>query len=340
MGLKIDVFNHIFPKPFFDRLQEVTVNRGAIKRWLHIPFLHDVDVRFRMLEEFGDDYRQVLSLSAPPIESINPDRQITIDLARLANDSMAELVRRYPDRFPGFVASLPLNHPEDSVVELQRAVRDLGALGVQIFSNVSGVPLDDERFFSLFEASDRLRCPILLHPARGATFPDYPGETKSKYEIWWTFGWPYETSAAMQRLVFSRLFDRLPGIKIVAHHLGAMIPYFEGRVGYGLDQFGTRTADEDYVGLLKSMDKRPYDYFKMFWADTAVFGSKAATECGLKFFGADQVVFASDSPFDPEGGSMYIRETLKVIDSLEISSAERQKIYQGNAERLFNRTFA
>ena len=339
MTLKVDVFNHIFPKPFFDRLQEVTVNKGAIKRWLNIPFLHDLDVRFRMIDEFGADYRQILSLSAPPIESINPDRQITVDLARLANDSMAEIVRAHHDRFPGFIASLPLNHPDESVAELERAVRELGALGVQFFSNVNGLPLDDERFFTLFETADRLRCPILLHPARGAGFADYPGETKSKYEIWWTFGWPYETSAAMQRLVFSRVMDRLPTIRILAHHLGAMIPYFEGRVGYGLDQFGTRTADEDYKGLLESMPRRPYDYFKMFWADTAVFGSKAATECGLKFFGTDQVVFASDAPFDPEGGSLYIRETLKVIDSLSITDAERQKIYQGNAERLFNRAF-
>jgi predicted TIM-barrel fold metal-dependent hydrolase len=335
--MKIDVFNHIFPKPFFERLQQVIVNKGAVKRWLNIPFLHDLDVRFRMLDEFGSDYRQVLSLSAPPIESINPDRQITIDLARLANDSMADVVRGHPHCFPGFIASLPLNHPDESVAELERAVRNLGALGVQIFSNVSGLPLDDERFFPLFETADRLSCPLFLHPARGVSFTDYASETKSKYEIWWTFGWPYETSAAMQRLVFSRLFDRLPGIKIVTHHLGAMIPYFEGRVGYGLDQLGTRTADEDYSALLRSLKKRPYDYFKMFWADTAVFGSRAATECGLKFFGVDQVVFASDAPFDPEGGPMYIRETIKVIDGLDISPAEREKIYRRNAERLFNK---
>jgi uncharacterized protein len=339
MTLKIDVFNHIFPAPFFARLQEVVVNKGAIKRWLHIPFLHDLDVRFRTLEEFGPEYRQILSLSAPPIESINPDRQITLDLATLANDSMADLVRRFPDRFPAFIASLPLNFPDESVAELERAVKQLGAVGVQVFSNVNGLPLDDPQFGSLFETADRLHCPILLHPARDAGFADYPGETKSKYEIWWTFGWPFETSAAMQRLVFSRLFDRLPTIRILAHHLGAMIPYFEGRVGYGLDQLGTRTADEDYAALLASLQKRPYDYFKMFWADTAVFGSRAATECGLTFFGTDQVVFASDAPFDPEGGSLYIRETLKIIDTLEITRTERQNIYQGNAERLFNRSF-
>jgi aminocarboxymuconate-semialdehyde decarboxylase len=339
MTLKIDVFNHIFPKPFFERLQAVAVNKGPIKRWLHIPFLHDVDVRFRMIEEFGDEYRQILSLSAPPIETINPDRQITLDLAALANDSMADLVRQHPHRFPGFIASLPLNHPEASVAELERAVRDLGAVGVQVFSNVLGVPLDDPRFAPLFDTADRLKCAIFLHPARGASFPDYATETKSKYEIWWCFGWPFETSAAMQRLVFSGLFDRLPEMKIVTHHLGAMIPYFEGRIGYGLDQFGSRTADEDYEALRQSMRHRPYDYFKMFWADTAVFGSRAATECGLSFFGADQVMFASDAPFDPEGGSLYIRETIKILDGLDIAPADRDKIYCGNAERLFRRSF-
>jgi uncharacterized protein len=340
MTLRIDVFNHIFPKPFFDRLRTVVVNAGAIKRWLNIPFLYDLDVRFRMLEEFGPEYRQILSLSAPPIESINPDPIVTRGLAAVANDAMADLVRRHPTRFPGFIASLPLSLPEESVRELERAVSDLGAFGVQVFSNVNGLPLDDPRFAPLFEAADRLRCPILLHPARGALFADYPGERTSKYEIWWTFGWPYETSAAMQRLVFSGLFDRLPRIAIVAHHLGAMIPFFEGRIGYGLDQLGSRTADEDYGALLAPPRKRPYDYFKMFWADTAVFGSRAAIECGLKFFGPRQVVFASDAPFDPEGGSLYIRETMKVIDSLDISEADRHAIYQGSAERLFGRTFA
>lgn len=340
MTLKIDAFNHILPKPFFDRFQEVTENKGSVKRWLTIPFLHDIDTRFRMLEEFGDEYRQVLSLSSPPLEAINPDQQITLDMCTLANDSMADLVDRHPERFPGFLASLAMNYPDEAVRELERAVGELGALGVQIFSNVNGRPLDDARYFGVFEAADRLGVPVFLHPARGAGRPDYEGESKSLYEIWWTFGWPYETSAAMQRLVFSRIFDRLPNIKIVAHHLGAMIPYFEGRVGPGLDQFGSRTADEDYEGLLKSLDKRPIDYFRMFWADTAVFGSQAATECGFKFFNLDQIVFASDAPFDPEGGPMYIRDTIKILDSLELSASDRHKIYQGNAEKLFGREFS
>ena len=142
--------------------------------------------------------------------------------------------------------------------------------------------------------------PVWLHPFRGADITDYATETKSLYEIWWTFGWPYETSVAMSRLVFSGIFDRHPGLKIITHHLGAMAPYFEGRVGPGWDQLGTRTSDEDYGAVLKRLKKRPIDYFKMFYADTAVFGAYDATVCGLNFFGAGHVLFASDAPFDPE----------------------------------------
>ncbi len=107
--------------------------------------------------------------------------------------------------------------------------------------------------------------------------PDYKHETKSHYEIWWTFGWPYETSVAMAHMVFEGLFDTYPNLKVITHHMGAMIPYFEGRVGPGWDQLGSRTSDQDYTLLLKKLKKRPIDYFHMFYADTALFGARAAT---------------------------------------------------------------
>jgi aminocarboxymuconate-semialdehyde decarboxylase len=144
----------------------------------------------------------------------------------------------------------------------------------------------------------------------------------------------------MSRLVFSKTLDKFPNLKIIAHHLGAMVPYHEGRVGPGWDQIGKRTTDEDYFALLKSLKKRPLDYFKQdFYADSAVFGSRAATICGLEFYGADRVVFASDCPFDPEGGPGYIRETIKILDSLDLSKADRDKIYFGNLEKITGRTF-
>ena len=172
-----------------------------------------------------------------------------------------------------------------------------GARGFQIFTNVAGQPLDAPEFAPLFEDAARRDILILMHPARGADFPDYKTEAKSKYEIWWTFGWPYETSAAMSRIVFSGMFDRFPHLKIVTHHMGGMIPYFEGRVGYGWDVLGSRTSDEDYVSLRQSMKKRPVDYFRNFYGDTALFGGQAATRCGLDFFGVDHAVFASEDVY-------------------------------------------
>jgi aminocarboxymuconate-semialdehyde decarboxylase len=330
---KIDLFNHIFPPGYFERFMKVAPAFKDIgKRMRGIPMLSDLDVRFRVMDRF-DEYEQVLSLPTPPIEvfASGPD---AIDLARAANDGMAELVDRHRHRFPGFVASLPLGDPDAAARELERALDDLGARGFQMFSNIQGKPITAPEFLPLFEAVDRRGLPIWLHPYRGADFSDYATEDRSQFEIWWTFGWPYDTSAAMARVVFAGYFDRFPALKIITHHMGAMAPYFEGRVGPGWDQLGARTSDTDYAVVLKSLEKRPIDYFKMFYADTALFGAYDATVCGLKFFGADRVVFASDAPFDPEKGPMYIRETIAIVDRLPISADERERIYSRNAIAL------
>jgi len=189
-------------------------------------------------------------------------------------------------------------------------------------------------FLPLFETMVEYDLPIWIHPYRGADMPDFKTEDRSEFEIWWTFGWPFDTSAAMARLVFAGYFDRFPTLKIITHHMGAMIPYFAGRVGPGWDQLGARTSDQDLSVVLKSLKKRPFDYFKMFYADTALFGAYDATVCGLKFFGVDRTLFASDAPFDPEQGPMYIRETIAIVDRLPITDGERERIYSKNALSL------
>jgi aminocarboxymuconate-semialdehyde decarboxylase len=331
--MKIDLFCHILPQPYFDRMTAIT-GRGAYmqKRVREIPVMVDLELRFRMMDLF-DDYVQVLSLAAPPLEALG-DAATAAGLARVANDSMAEIVAKYPDRFPGFIASMPMNDPDAAVAEIDRAVKDLKAAGIQIYTNVNGTALDDPTFAPLFQRMAELDRPIWLHPTRTASFADYATEPKSKFELWWAFGWPYETSVAMARILFAGCFDRFPNLKIITHHMGGMIPYFAGRIGPGLDQLGVRTDDEDLTVHLKRLKKRPYDYFRMFYADTALFGAQHAMECGLRFFGADQVVFASDFPFDPEKGTFNVRETIKDVDGLPISDADRKKIYEGNARRL------
>jgi predicted TIM-barrel fold metal-dependent hydrolase len=332
--MKIDIYTHIFPQKFFDKMIEVLPHHQDIgKRVRNVPVLVDLELRFKMLEEFGDDYRQVLSIAAPPLELIG-DPNVSPELAKIANNEMAKLVGKY-DRFVGFTAAVPLNNMDAAINEIHRAIKDLGANGIQMFTNFNGRPLDIPELFPVYAVMNDYQLPIWVHPIRPATFADYQTETKSKYEIWWTLGWPYESSVMMARLVFSGIFDKFPNLRIITHHMGGMIPYFEGRVGPGWDQLGARTSDEDLSLILKQLKMRPIDYFKKyFYADTALFGSLAGTQCGLAFFGPDQVLFASDSPFDPEKGPGYIRSTIAVIDQLDITPEVRHKIYQGNAERL------
>lgn len=331
--MKIDVFNHIFPAKYFDKMMDLAPSHKDMgKRVRAIPVLMDLEARFRVMDQFKD-YAQIICLASPPIEVlVRPE--VSPQLARVANEGMAEYVLKYPDRFPGFVASLPMNNPEAAAAEVDYAIKELKAVGVQLFSNAAGKPLDLPEFRPIFEKMAAYDLPIWIHPARGAEFSDYASEEKSKYEIWFVFGWPYETSVAMARLVFAGYFDTWPNLKIITHHMGGMVPYFEGRVGPGWDQLGKRTSDEDYSVVLKRLKKRHLDYFKMFYADTALFGSLIGTKCGLEFFGVDNVLFASDSPFDPEGGPGYIRSTIQVIEELPISAPEREQIYSGNIRSL------
>ena len=330
---KLDVFNHFFPEAYYRRMLEIAPSHKDMgKRIRNIPLLHDLDGRFRVMDGFGDGYQQILSLPSPPIEAMADPRE-AVELARIANDGLADLVHWHRDRFPAFVASLPMNAPDAAIDEARRAIDELGACGVQVFSNVNGAPLTSPELLPLFDLMAERDRPIWIHPARGADVADYKTEQSSQFEIWWTLGWPYETSVAMARIVFAGLFDRHPNLKIITHHMGGMIPYFAGRVGHGWDQLGTRSSDVDYEALLATLKRRPIDYFKLFYADTALFGAAAGTVCGLSFFGVDRVLFASDTPFEPQPG-IYIRETIDVIDRLAISHADRARIYAGNTRAL------
>lgn len=330
---KIDIFTHIWPEAYYRALIGIVGEMHAITaRSGRVPMMTNLDRRFEVMDMFGEDYCQVLSLAAPPLEAIATPEQ-ALELSRIGTDAMADLCARYPRRFPGFIGTAPLSNPQACVDECRRAIEEKGAVGMQVYTNVKGKALDADEFAPFFEFMARAGKPVWMHPARTQDFPDYQTESRSEYEIWWTFGWPYETSAAMARMVFSRFFDRFPGLKIITHHSGGMVPFFEGRVGPGWDQMGKRTTDRDLGAALKALKRPHLDYFKEFYADTASFGSRKAIEHAVEFFGEDRVLFASDAPFDPEGGPMYIRETIRIVDGLE-NEALKRKIYQDNAVAL------
>jgi uncharacterized protein len=328
----LDIFTHVLPKEFTGALERQGARFGLVKRLMEVKELHDLDRRFRTMDAIGD-YQQIVALPNPPIEAF-ADPATGAELARIANDGMAEMVARHPDRFPGFIAALSLNDIDASLAEIERAVTRLGAVGVQIFTNVNGKPLDLPEFAPLFAAMARLDRPIWLHPARSADTADYAAEKFSRFELWWCFGWPYDTSVAMARLVFSGLFDRYPKLDIITHHLGGMVPFFDKRIEAGLAVLGSRTREEDYSEVLSSLKRPHIEYFKLFFADTALFGASNGLACGLGFFGAKNVVFATDAPFGP------IAETRDAIVGAGLTAADRDAILFGNSERLLRRKIA
>ena len=330
----IDAFCHFFPQGIFEKLSATTGGTRDIgKRIQGVRTIFDLDARFRIMDGF-ENYAQVLSLGLPPIEAmVGPD--LSPEFARVANDGLAELVARYPDRFAGYVGGLPMNAPDAAAREAERILIRGNANGLQLHTNVDGLCLDEPRFLPIFEIAAKAGKPILLHPARTASFPDFAAESRSRYEIWTIFGWPYETSATMARLIFSGVMTRFPRLKVLAHHLGAMIPFFDERMATGWATLGSRTSDEDYSGVLKSLGKPLLDCFKDFYGDTALCGGRAGLVCGLEFYGADHVLFASDAPFGPEGGRAYIRDCIAAVASLDISETDKEKIFFRNAKALF-----
>lgn len=331
---KIDIYNHVLPSGYFELVKAHSKDAGLVKRLAGLRMLWDMEARVAMLAERFPDVVQVLTLSAPAPEMLGgPDR--SPEFARVANDGMAEICSRWPDRFPVFVASLPMNDVPAALKEMDRAIDELGARGVQILTNVNGRPLDDPEFFPIFEAmANRHDLPVWMHPFRPGTRADYEGEPRSRYEVWQVLGWPFETSVAMARMVFSGLLQKLPNLRVITHHCGGMLPYFAGRAESLWAQLGSRTADGSEDDVLKRLSKPPIEYFKMFYGDTVLGGSSAALRCGLDFFGVDHVVFASDCPFDPEGGPMFIREGIRSIEDQGLSEEDRRKLYAGNAMRL------
>ena len=332
--MKIDIFNHVMPQAYLELVKQHSKEPGLVKRMSNLRMLWDIEHRVEMLRAKFADVKQVLTLGLPAPELLGgPDN--SPQFARVANDGMADMCRRWPEEFPAFVASLPMNNVAEALKEMDRAVGTLGAKGVQIISSVAGRPLDDPEFFPVFERiTNHHDLPIWMHPARPASRADYAGEPKSKYEIWQVLGWPFETSVAMARIVFSGLLQRLPKMRIITHHCGGMIPYFAGRAETLWAQLGSRSADGDEADVLKRLGKPPIEYFKMFYGDTVLGGAAAPLACGLAFFGADRVVFASDCPFDPEGGPMFIREGIRSIEALDLAEGDKRKIYFGNALKL------
>ena len=332
--LYIDAFNHILPKKYQAVLEQKVPNRDMssnLSRYAEtVPTLLDLDARFRLMDSV-EGYMQVLTLAAPTVESV-ASPEVAVDLCRFANDEMAELVEKYPDRFAAAIAALPLNDLDASLEEIDRAIRDLRLRGIQMYSDVNGMPLDAEALYPIYEKMERYNLPILIHPKRSPALPDYPGEENSRYRAWTKLGWPVASSMAMFRLVYGGVMERFPNLKIVTHHCGGVIPYLAGRMEWNDDFNEMRMGHKDIL-----FPHKPLEYFRRMYYDTANNGYPAGLRCGMDFAGIGKLVFATDLPFCNQKGLRLIRDSIAAVDALDLAPGDRRKVFQSNAVDLFRR---
>jgi aminocarboxymuconate-semialdehyde decarboxylase len=337
----IDAFCHIIPPKYEEtRWARAGSTAFAAGSPAHLQYvrtgkkapnyegLTSLDARFRMMDEF-DGYRQIITLAGPPPEHIAPDA--SVELAQIANDELADLVAKYPARFAGAGAAVPMNEPERACREIERATGQLGLCAVQIYSNVNGRALDAPEFRPVFATLAARRVPILLHPARGRTHSDYSTEKESRYLVWQVFGWPYESTAAMMRLVFGGIMQDFPDLKVLVHHTAAMVPFFHGRMRSMFDMF----AEELRLETEGRLTQHPIEYFRRFYGDIGAF-SAGAVNVARDFLGADHLIFGSDAPFDAQGGRFSIRESIASVNNSSCTEDEKRAIFTTNVERFFN----
>jgi len=323
--LKIDAYAHIVPPKYREALYKVAPKIHD-QQILFSPPLYDLDRRFRIMDKY-EPLRQVLTLGRVPVEHVAGPAKAA-DLAKRANDEMAELIVKYPDRFVAALATLAMNNMNAALKETDNAIKNLKFKGVYIHTPVDEKPLDAPEFLPLYEKMVEYDLPIVIHPMRRVDHPDYLTEKVSKYNMFSLFGWPYDTTSAMARLVFSGIMEKYPNLKIVTHHLGGMVPFYAERI-------------RQFTQVMRIGEEKPFlkkdaiDYFHMFYADTAIYGNPTALKCGHEFFGPDHVLFGIDFPLgDTEHGDRNYRQTINAIEQMDITEEERKKIYEDNARKL------
>lgn len=313
----VDGFSHIMPRPVFEQLGEAhpTATLAAHDE----PHFYDIDHRLEDMDAFDID-RQVLTLASPP-SWLGIDPSAALPIVKAANDEIARIADAHPDRFIP-VGTLPfLSGPY--LDEFDRCLEELGMVGIQIFSNIDGTPLDDPAFRPFFRKVANASVPLWMHPQLSPY--RITGDSMFFDKV---FGWLFDTTIALSRLVFSGIMDDHPDLTLISHHAGAMIPHFADRI----DTF--YEAREFYPhGNWPDLDEPVSQYFARFYGDTVLNGSVSALQCATDFFGADHLVFGSDYPYGPDAGRRWLSDT-QSIRELDLDELARQKILGENVLKL------
>lgn len=279
----------------------------------------DVEKRIGVMDKYGVDV-QVLTQTSPVLLGFNAMEAAKV--CRMSNKANYDLVEENPGRFVGF-GILSLLDMDTALVEFDKMINDYKFKGVTISGNQEGKPLDSEEFYPFYEKVVEYDVPIFIHPTHWNSDP-YMGMEEG-YRIMHIFGWPYDTTQTVVRMMLGGVFDEFPSLKVVTHHLGAMLPYFKTRFELNVNGF---MSDE--------IEKPLEEYYKNVYGDTALDGEASALPCGYNFFGSNRMLFGSDYPFGPENGEVFVRDNLKNVKEMDVPSEAKQKILGGNAKRILD----
>jgi aminocarboxymuconate-semialdehyde decarboxylase len=322
----VDFHNHFYPPEYVEALKaagaasavKVTYDESGNPRVHYpgdynvlVPGHRDIDFRQGVLEEHRVD-TQVLSFTTPGVHVESAVR--AVEWARMVNDAFGRIVRARNGRFTA-LATLPLNDPSASVVELERAMGDLGLPGAMVFSNVNHVALSDESFAPLWKKADELGAVIYIHPTD-------PLGVDAMLDFWLMplVGFLFDTTLAASKLVFSGVVARHPRVRWVLTHMGGAIPYLAERLDRGFRAFAE---------CRRHIDRPPSEYLQAFYYDTVNF-TPSAVRLALDFAGPDRILAGSDYPH--QIGSIPLM--LQTIDALGLDDDVRKRILGGNAIRL------
>ena len=309
----IDFSAHHIPKEIIAKIQQTLSGKGKGDVYSNA----DPEFRLSLMDKYGVDV-QAVSLSVPRLRFFT-DTAVS-EICRLSNTLNYALCKAYPHRFVN-ICIFSLLDLKGALKELEYAINELDCRGVTIATNQRGNGLDSREYDPFYEKVVQHELPILLHPMSWEGYPLV--DMEAGWRMMHVFGWPFDTTQAMWRLIFGGVIDRFPSLKIVTHHLGAMFPYFSRRV------------EQNYLKFLKGRLPRPIsEYWSSFYGDSAVDGTASAYACGYAFFGPDRMVFGTDYPYGLEEGEDFIRENLTGIRNMAIPDEEKKKILGENAKKL------
>lgn len=279
------------------------------------------ELRLRDMDDTGIAH-QILSLTNPGVQIF--DEATAVPLATSLNDQLAEAISKHPARFSGLAAIAPQN-PAAAAKELERAVHRLGLKGAIVNSHTHSEYLDNPKFWDIFAAAESLDVPIYLHPSTPSRRMYEPfAEWGLEGAI---YGFAIETSLHLLRIILSGVFDRFPKLRMVVGHLGEGLPYWFFRI----DFFHRANVATNRYANVKKLNKKPSDYLKEnVWYTTSGMAWEPPILYCQQVLGVDRVLYAMDYPYQ------FVPEEVKVTDNLPISAADKRKLYQSNAERVFN----